>query len=86
MGRANRPTPPNRTKNIHPKKDKIAMMYTAREVSSFMILSLVEGEGMLSVPSWLSCRTTSVTGSSTNFRNAQLMNKIITEMTRAPNV
>lgn len=34
IGSANIPTPPKRIKNIHPKKDKIATIYTAKDASS----------------------------------------------------
>ena len=39
MGRANMPTPPNSTTNIQPKNDKIAIMYTANELSNSNIES-----------------------------------------------
>ena len=32
-GKANRPTPPNSTRNIHPKYDMMAITYTAKEAS-----------------------------------------------------
>lgn len=40
IGKANKPAPPNKTRKIHPKNDKIATIYTAKEASSYNCLSL----------------------------------------------
>lgn len=47
IGRANNPTPPNITKNIQPKNDMIAIIYTASDVSRVIVLDEVAGLGIV---------------------------------------
>lgn len=82
IGRANNPTPPNKTTNIHPKKDMMAIIYTASEVSSVKVISTVtEAPGLLVS---LIPKLIYLYGKSTYLKNAQLINSIITETAIAP--
>lgn len=48
IGRANKPTPPNKTTNIQPKKDMMAIIYTANDVSRVKVVSTeTEAPGLL---------------------------------------
>jgi len=39
MGKANKPTPPKSTTKIHPKKDIMATIYTAKEHYNYKVWS-----------------------------------------------
>ena len=84
IGRANIPTPPNNTTKIHPKNDKIAITYTASELSNYNVASTMEDlPGSLN---WLTAIVTYLYGKSTYLKNAQEIKSINTEITIAPPV
>jgi|688.fasta_scaffold340634_1 hypothetical protein len=60
-------------------------MYTARETYNVIDVLVTVGVVIVAVPTLETSNTTSVYGKSTNLKNAQLMNNIITDIMIAPN-
>jgi hypothetical protein len=92
IGRANKPTPPNRTTNIQPKKERMAIIYTANDVSNSIVSFVSTAEIILifdpSEFAWtcVALRVIERYGRSTYLKNAHEINKIRIEITIAPNV
>ncbi len=60
-------------------------MYTARETYNVIDVLLIVGAVIVAVPTFETSNATSVYGKSTNLKNAQLMNNIMTDIMIAPN-
>jgi len=50
IGKANKPTPPKITTKIHPKKERMAITYTARETSRVIEVFEIFGENTGETP------------------------------------